>query len=62
MRSNVRYLLYRQLVNDDLLSGVKIGILCKKMLNLLEIMIVAKIMFGCARLGGSFLGKKFHDF
>lgn len=43
MRSNVRYLLYRQLVNDDLLSGVKIGILCKKRLNLLEIMIVMKL-------------------
>lgn len=43
MRSNVRYLLYRQLVNDDLLSGVKIGILCKKRLDLLEIMIVMKL-------------------
>lgn len=62
MRSNVRYLLYRQLVNDDLLSGVKIGILCKKMLNLLEIMIIVKITFGCARLGGSFLGKNFMIF
>lgn len=49
MRSNVRYLLYRQLVNDDLLSGVKIGILCKKMLNLLGIMIVAKITILVAR-------------
>lgn len=57
MRSNVRYLLYRQLVNDDLLSGVKIGILCKKRLNLLEIMIVMKLRLTVLDWVGAFLEK-----
>lgn len=57
MRSNVRYLLYRQLVNDDLLSGVKIGILCKKRLNLLEIMIVMKLRLAVLDWVGAFLEK-----
>lgn len=57
MRSNVPYLLYRQLVNDDLLSGVKIGILCKKRLNLLEIMIVMKLRLAVLDWVGAFLEK-----
>lgn len=57
MRSNVRYLLYRQLVNDDLLSGVKIGILCKKRLNLLEIMIVMKLRLAVLDWVGALLEK-----
>lgn len=62
MRANVRYLLYRQLVNDDLLSEVKIGILCKKMLNLLEIMVVVKNYVWLCAIGWELSWKKFHDF
>lgn len=57
MRANVRYLLYRQLVNDDLLSRVKIGILCKKMLGLLKITIVVKLRLVARDWVGAFLEK-----